>query len=451
MAEETFEFTSESAAALGKLTQAFNPHRVDEPVVGIPGGREPNEVWELDGGTAWVWLAPGNETLTKPVIIADGFSAGASFLAEWAGLWKASGIVGVHPWGTQLHEAGHDVVVLGYDSRSAPISDNARVAIECIRRAIQERSGDTPLVVGGLSMGGLVTRYALLQMEELGIDHEVETYFSYDSPHRGAWIPISLQTFAHFLKGIADQLHPVPPERNRVKNDQLGGLSVLLNSPASRELVWKHTATHKGVGPDFSAAPEREALLKRLEEMGSWPKRPTKLAVANGRGDGHGLDDVKPGELNLDWPPKKQLVWGPGAKLYAQNGGTDKLAGIDQHVATLIPALQGTEIRVSTTGIPALDGAPGGTLDSFGIAAHALQAAGFDATAAFPDVCFVPVASAVDLGDPSDPFASVNGMNPDDSGLDEYKVASQNEAHTLLTKELCTWLTERFSVLTPAR
>jgi hypothetical protein len=35
-------------------------------------------------------------------------------------------------------------------------------------------------------------------------------------------------------------------------------------------------------------------------------------------------------------------------------------------------------------------------------------------------------------------------MNPDFSGLNEYKVASQNEGHTLLTSELCSWLTERF-------
>ena len=40
-------------------------------------------------------------------------------------------------------------------------------------------------------MGGLVTRYALAKLETENVEHQVGTYFSYDSPHQGAWIPIS--------------------------------------------------------------------------------------------------------------------------------------------------------------------------------------------------------------------------------------------------------------------
>jgi hypothetical protein len=163
MADEAFEITAEGAAALGKLTRAFSP-LATEP--GVPGAAlKPDKTWELQGGTAWVWRVPGNSTLTKPVIIADGFSGGASALKEWDGLWAGSEIADIYPWGTHLHEAGRDVIVLGYDSRSAPIRDNAKVATQCILRAGQERSGDASLVVGGLSMGGLVTRYALAALE----------------------------------------------------------------------------------------------------------------------------------------------------------------------------------------------------------------------------------------------------------------------------------------------
>jgi hypothetical protein len=57
-------------------------------------------------------------------------------------------------------------------------------------------------------------------------------------------------------------------------------------------------------------------------------------------------------------------------------------------------------------------------------------------------VCFVPVASAVDVADPSDPYEPVD---PDAaSGLHAFKVASQNEGHTLLTAELCDWLSQQF-------
>ena len=83
---------------------------------------------DLSGGKAWVYRVPGNATLTKPVIIADGFSAGSTLLREWDGLWGRVGAPD-HPWGSQLHERGRDVIVLlGYDSRNAPIRDNAEVA-----------------------------------------------------------------------------------------------------------------------------------------------------------------------------------------------------------------------------------------------------------------------------------------------------------------------------------
>ena len=439
---ESFEISAEQARALGaQLTQAFNPRRA---APGVSAAPDPVE-WTLDsGGKAWVWRVPGNDTLTKPVIIADGFSGGASKLGEWAVLWAEAGVAGVYPWGTKLHEQGRDVVVLGYDSRNAPIADNAEVAIECIQKVIEDRTGDAPLVVGGLSMGGLVTRFALAKMEYeedecVGPAHGADVYFSYDSPHRGAWIPISLQVFAHFLKALGDQ----------IGKPELGDLSNLINSPAARELLWKHTATHANLGNEgrpFPADQARTDFVAALEALGSFPSKPRKLlGVANGRGDGQGLVDeegepLEAGVKNLDWPvtpgtpPFKPAS--PGAALYTQ------AAGANQVVAELHRAASLGKITVKTAGIPALDGAPGGTLDSFALAAGALQANGFSATVVYPDVCFVPVASAVDLAEPSDPFAPIDPEGA--GGLHAFKVASQNEGHTLLTQELCDWLTAQF-------
>ena len=424
VADETFDISVESAAALGaQLTRAFTPRAAEARST----GPEP-VVWELQGGTAWVWPAPGRDWLERPVIIADGFGAAASDLAEWRPLFGESGSTGVHHWGSQLHDAGRDVIVLGYDSRTAPIRSNAEVAIECVSRAAAEQQGEEPLVVGGLSMGGLVTRYALALMETQGRDHRTGTYFSYDSPHRGAWIPLSLQVFAHFLSGLGDLV------ADEEKKEQLKSLQRLINSDAARELLWKHTATHLGgVGPSFQDDVRRAEFVEALGRVGSFPARPRLLGVANGRGDGQGLP-VTAGADNLVWPRKP---FGPGATLAAQQEGADRLVATLHRIAS-------DPVTVRTSGIPALDGAPGGTLDSFGIAAAALGEAGYEATAAFPDVCFVPVASAVDLADPGDPYAPVDGLDPETSGLSEFRVASRNERHTLLTDELCTWLTDRF-------
>ncbi len=331
MAEETFDLTDEQAQALGaKLTHAFDAH----PVIGVPAYPDPDETWEFDGGRGWVYRVPDNPTVTKPVIIADGFGAGASALNEWAGLW-AMGSSGAHPWGKQLHESGRDVIILGYDSRNVPIRTNAAVARQCVLKAIAEKpdNGES-LVVGGLSMGGLVTRYALAAMEHDDIDHCTATYFSYDSPHQGAWIPISLQVFAHFLAALADAL-PIAPD----KKEQMKGMSALINSPAARELLWKHTSKHaepgtppEPVGPAFEPDQARADFLAALEAVGNWPQRPRKVAVANGRGDGQGLD-IAAGP-NLVWAPK---LLQPSATLYAQAVEKDKDALT--LVATLTRAL----------------------------------------------------------------------------------------------------------------
>jgi hypothetical protein len=215
-------------------------------------------------------------------------------------------------------------------------------------------------------------------------------------------------------------------------------------------LLWKHTATHANLGDagrPFPADQARTAFVAALEGLGSFPTKPQKLlGVANGRGDGQGLtgesgEPLKAGVKNLDWPVTPGSVFppkaaSPGAALYTQAAGSNQIA------AELHRAAGFGTIPVKTSGIPALDGAPGGTLDSFKLAADALQANGFSATVIYPDVCFVPVASAVDLAEPSDPFAPID---PDGArGLHAFKVASQNEGHTLLTQELCDWLTNQF-------
>ncbi len=149
----------------------------------------------MSGGTAWVYYGEGNSALVRPVILADGFNTGPSDL-DWS--WNELECQNF-PFISELRHWRRDIVILGYDDRSASILTNAQTAIEAIRTAIDRRYGNAQLMVGGFSMGGLATRYALVRMEYDGEDHQTQTYLSYDSPHQGAWVPISLQAFAHYL------------------------------------------------------------------------------------------------------------------------------------------------------------------------------------------------------------------------------------------------------------
>lgn len=96
------------------------------------------------------------------------------------------------------------------------------------------------------------------------MDHRTGLYFSYDSPHRGASIPVGVQAFSYFI--------PFP-------ND----FAKQMDSPAARQMLWRHYDKETG---KIGVAKERTAFLAALERLGGWPQIPLRVAVANGRGDG---------------------------------------------------------------------------------------------------------------------------------------------------------------------
>lgn len=373
----------------------------------------PDETWPLPGGTAWVYYGEGNQGLVRPVLMADGFNTGPSDLdLSWEHLNRRG-----YPLLDELRRRRRDVVLIGYDERSASILDNARVATAAIHRALAERLGGERLVVGGFSMGGLVTRYALARLETERIDHQTGVYFSWDSAHTGAWIPLSLQAFAHYIRKLD------------------GRFSRQINSPAAQQLLWRHLS-HWEDKP--GASPLRTDFLDRLGEVGNWPQLPRLLALANGPGNGSG-NGIRPG---VEAVVGKGLAVS-GTDLRTQSEGDDRL------VAKLrVVTVPTREVR--TSGLPDIDGAPGGTLEGFGILADALNklapVLGFAVENPIREHCFVPAVSAVAVREPSshaDLYLPIDELAPEESALDDFVLASRNEEHTLITEELSGWLLDR--------
>lgn len=409
MPEPTKQQISGALHDSGPIILAAGPRQVP---IGV--GATPNEIWELPGGTAWVFYANGNTELTRPVIMADGFNSGPSTLGfSWTGLELSN-----YHMISELRRRGRDAIVLGFDERSASIIENAGTAEAAILRTIAERTGNAPLAVGGFSMGGLVTRYALASLESKQVDHQTTLYWSYDSPHRGAWIPIALQSFAHYTRDLDDAF-----------SDQI-------NSPAAQQLLWRHIE-------EWDSNPQESKLrrdfLTALNQVGGWPRRPRLIGVANGVSNGIGTG-LMPGAV---------AVQGTGlsitpTKLYVQGSGGHELVA-DLRVVTPPPKEQ-----VFTSGLPTIDGAPGGTLEGFGILAEKLSELPawllMQTTASITSHCFVPTVSAVairDLNTDDDLYVNIDELPADASELDEFKCASQNEEHTKITEELCTWIFDR--------
>lgn len=390
-----------------KADQAIGPiglmGSLDAPEA--PAAPPADEVWHLPGGTAWVYLGAGNTTLTRPVVLADGFHTGPSDLDQFYDSLER----GQFPLAGELRRRGRDLVLLGYADRGASLLTNAETAIAAIRRAGEQRSGSRKLLVGGFGMGGLVTRYALAKLETAGIDHQTATYLSYDTPHRGAWLPVCLQAFAHFLR-FAD----------RTFSDQI-------NSPACRQMLWRHLDRIDGIALED---PMRSEFRAALRDVGGWPRIPRRIGVANGTGNGIGNGTPAGVEaLHAVGSPFR------GTILYTQAGGDSR------RVATL--SLLGREIHpVYTDGLSEVDGAPGGTLDVLGRIADKLTEKG-DVVLPQRTVCFVPTVSAVairDLDDDLDLYADIDRIPPEHSELDDFRCADTTEPHTHISEKLCSWI-----------
>ncbi|KQX82730.1 hypothetical protein [Streptomyces sp. Root1310] len=369
-----------------------------------------HEEWPLPNGFAWVFPGEGNNGgIRRPVIMADGFNLGRSELDKlYQGLEG-----GDFPFVSELRRRGRDVILLGFEERSASILDNAEAAMAAIMRTIAEQVGDTRLVVGGFSMGGIVTRYALAKFERQRMDHRTGLYFSYDSPHRGASIPVGVQAFSYFI--------PFPNDFARQ-----------MNSPAARQMLWRHYDKDTG---KIGVAPERTEFLAALERLGGWPQIPLKIAVANGRADGIGLPDVKPGEVAL----RVDGIY-PGTTFYTQAQGDDVTA------AYLNRRFPKADKTITTSGFPEIDGAPGGTLHTYQILADTLRKLGGTVDLRHEEICFVPSVSAVavrDIETQSDLYVSIEGLPPEESELDDFLCSTTTTPHTGITRELCTWLMDR--------
>ncbi|GAA3116919.1 hypothetical protein ACFFR3_32965 [Nonomuraea salmonea] len=414
------------AAALGQqgVWFAAPPRRDGE-------ARRPELTWDLVGdepyqgytatGRAAVHLADGHDAPTRPLILADGFNYGPSDLDA---LWRHFNQPyqrGVPGFLDQLRSMGIDVVLLGFDQRHAAVQANAAVAVSCVRRVIDERLGDDQLVVGGVSMGGIVTRYALARMESEGVDHQTDKYFSYDSPHLGAWIPLVLQQLAYLHESLAPR-------------SDGPGQAALIRSPAAQQLLWGWVDDADYSGPVTSASPLRLEFLEDLRRVGWFPMRPYKLGLANGTGDGVG-PDLAPGTPVFDLQHETlQLT----ARVQPDMGELQNI-GVVRFGAPVWTS--------ATSHVAAFDGAPGGTLDSWGRLA---DATGLPIQDRLRRSCFVPSVSAVALArDPfqwqSELYHDLGDLPKDETFLDAFCCDTANTEHGAVSRPLIEWFLDQLA------
>ncbi len=248
----------------------------------------PTETWPLTatvpyqgiyaGGEAYVYLGVGHTQLERPLVISEGLDLDNTM--NWDEMYA---ILAQELLIDTLHALGYDAVVLNYGNSTTYIQANAMLVKRLVEEVHSRLLPEQEFVLVGASMGGLTTRYALTYMEAHAEPHHVRTLLTFDSPHRGANIPLGVQYWVNFFAGQSADA--------ALFRDQL-------NTPSPRQMLLVHyTSPATAVpGPD----PLRPAFVADLAALGDYPLGVRRVAVANGSGYQQGLD-FAPGAQLIRW------------------------------------------------------------------------------------------------------------------------------------------------------
>lgn len=100
------------------------------------------------------------------------------------------------PW-----RLGLDVYELSWCDSTDYLQRNAHVLTAVIERIRTGLGSQEKFLIEARSLGGVIARYALTQMESERNAHRVNVFISNDSPQMGAYVPLGVQ-FAAGTRGI---------------------------------------------------------------------------------------------------------------------------------------------------------------------------------------------------------------------------------------------------------
>ena len=387
--------------------------------------------------------------LDNPIIVLDGFDPGDS--RDISGLY-ASLSFGGENMADILRDEGYDIVILNapqyvtdgkeIDGGADYIQRNALVLVSLIEEINAQKEGDNELVVLGPSMGGLIGRYALAYMEENSIPHETRLYISFDSPHRGANIPISLQYLInYFAQEIGDPT-------------ALAVVEQVLFSPAAKEMLVDHLEAHLLSGSNFEQDPNkllpegapdfRDAFQAELDALG-FPQNVRNVTMINGSGNGTqtGTPGMEVVNTNLTIDASTDV----DVALYftPEAGQTNTVTDLTAYFIGIPVASYSADAESPAT-TDGVDSAPGGTASI----SDALDGGGGNPVLIeFLDALqqdlynFIPTLSALAIE--TDNWYEIPNLN--DSPFVNFYIPNENEDHVTVTAESAQFALDEIRLL----
>ncbi|MDO9067024.1 MAG: hypothetical protein Q7W05_01035, partial [Deltaproteobacteria bacterium] len=418
----------------------------------------------------------GNNTgkFNKPLIIVEGFDPGNDFGYEELYLR-----VNAQNLANRIHYMGYDIIFMNHINSKDYIQRNALSVVDLINYINANKEGEERIVLVGASMGGLLSRYALLYMENNNINSNTRLFVSFDSPQQGANIPLGVQNWLWFFSRI--DAPGGPPQA------AIDGLSIV-NSPAARQMLTQHYveknfpvwpySPYPGVNPDADGnCPDalRTNFLDDLELAGQYPTNQLlrKVAISNGSKAGYyqtaysGGPVLMPGENIIDWDYSGPFYWegievGDGdvkGNAYAVSENTAWLENPNRLLVEClwdIPFYSTSSLTAACpTNLKCYDGAPGGWRNTTQLMAGNTGQAG-EITTQFPHQSFIPTISALDLRDlndkPLDLYTNVAMLTSGSykTPFDAFYADLENNDHITVTPGIADFLIKQLEYREPA-
>ena len=237
--------------------------------------------------------------LQKPVVIVEGFEGAMNeygvinfeglatgMIVDKSGDPVYKGMAKMSWLYDSLFRAGFDVIHVDFQESKLSIYENRNNLIKVLHWVSGQNPVD-PTTLVGASMGGLISRLALLELERNNCCMNVSAFGTFDTPHDGAFIPIGVQVGA---KRFGEMLWFLPSMQSWDK---------VINSPAARQMLIDHF--------DPTAENDRRLFVQLLNN--EQPSLMRRFAISNGS-DSNTKSPLKdPDDRLVSWGKQKIVTY----------------------------------------------------------------------------------------------------------------------------------------------
>lgn len=419
----------------GRETTTVAPFRVRALSLPKPSWRIPlvqgSHGAEVASGSVCGYYADGRGRMAKPLFLWTGFKTqatlgGQALVEHWAATAEdCFADPDIRKLLEECRKARWDIVIIDIHDTKKSIQANAAMVREAIKKVtLLTRAPREPGAILTGSMGGLIARYALTWMQRDDPPQHIAKAIFFDSPFKGAVIPMSVQYAIDFFA-------LVNTEAETRRERYLNALSAQQMLVQLFDPHW-HQQDHPQPRRPFKELDGEFTVL-------GWPRDTDCYVATSGSGERRGQrkDDgttLAPEDLMIFAEHWEALVlWKASAWLHAAPDAVQRRSSAFKSTAVGHPGRR-WQAYVSQT--PPWDSCPGGFYDSVKQFAEARQWSTLQLHAS--NSCFIPTLSAINIDPGPDPYRAPPSVTP--KPFKDVYMPAENTRHCELTPEVTKWI-----------